>query len=68
MSVTRKSIVLFARAQIYWYTHQHNIVAMNKVNRLEKLALRLVFHFGGDSERTALQQAYWKTVYITPAI
>ena len=64
MSKTRKTIVKFAYAVIYWYTHQANKDALKIVNRLEKRARRLAIE---NNEIPAFQQALYRPTYIEPS-
>ena len=67
MSKTRKAIVEFARANVYWYVHQHDQEATEKVNKLERKAKALVDLFGKQEEQVAFHQANWRTMYMEPA-
>ena len=67
MSKTRKAIIAFAKAHVYWYIHQSDGKACDKANRLEKRARRLVNQSGTPEDSIALHQACWRTVPLTPA-
>ncbi len=66
MSKTRKAIIAFAKAHVYWYVHQGDGKACDKANRLEKQAHRLVNRFGSSEDSAALHQAHWRTTYLIP--
>lgn len=67
MSKTRKAIVEFAKAHVYWYVHQSDGKACKKANMLEKQAYRLVDYFGGPEDAAALHAAQWRTIYLIPS-
>ncbi len=66
MSKTRKAIIEFAHAHVYWYLHQSDWHAVTKANRLEKRAKKLINDFGTPEDQTALLQAFWRTLYLVP--
>ncbi len=66
MSKLRKTIVRFARANRYWYTHQADGVACDKANRLQKQAWRITNQLGTEKERATCMQAQCCTMQMTP--